>query len=282
MLFVQVKHNKAVSNKRYFKVKEKEIRVLNVPFYVNDEKFDYALYGTSDYLNVNDTEFYVEEDVLDFGTILTFFEDELIKDEDVLYICTMDKRTQSFENLQQAIEILKNKYMNKFMVVYVPTNSFAIKSLIDDVIEKIENKIPIDIIKKDIEKNLASYKSLILLEDKKIITRYYQRPTQSLSFGIKPIFVSALSGSMELLSKQDGMTNGINEILNILDCIKTDNKVLKISIQYAKSRKHAELLESLIMKKYGDDIRVDKVFMDPYTIKEFGIGAISVSFKGEI
>ena len=159
----------------------------------------------------------------------------------------------------------------------MPSNNPAARFVIDKALNLIKNKEKLITIRKEIEKELNLYSSYILLEDKNIIAKFLNRPaSMALMFGSKPIYNVKLDNSQELITQIDGLTNGTN---SLLDIIVDSNKNNKVVLSYAKSAKHAELLERLIKKQCGEDVRVEKQFLDPMLINQYGLGAVIVSMQ---
>ena len=259
-----------------------EIEVLDIPFYINDEKLTFDAYSKKDYLDVNESHFVIEEDYVKEEDVQEFFEQNLFGENEVLYLCTVDSKSVNYLAIKQVVEALKVKYPQTFEVIFLQSTNPAVKFLIQDAFEQKNSKDRLFVVKRNLEKKMQKYSAFILLDDKNIIAKYNERPTMALAFGVKPIYNLNLNGNFELFCREDGLTNGINKIYSIIEDLKKNNASIDIVITYAKSAKHAELLERLFVKNLNEKVKIDKFFMDPMLINEFGLGAIIVSAQAVI
>ena len=99
---------------------------------------------------------------------------------------------------------------------------------------------------------------------------------QFLNEGFEPVPDNVkIDGTFELVAREEGLTNGVN---NMLEVITNFNKGKNIVLSYAKSAKHAELLEHKLHRQYGEKVKIETRFLEPMLITQFGLGAVIVSF----
>lgn len=252
------------------------ILLIDIPYFINDKIYHFSDYTKNEYLDVNQSDFIIEESHIDVPSVENMLQEEFANNNELLYICTIDKHSINYDRINEIVSLFKDKYTQSFEVVYLPSNNPGARFVIDKALNLIKNKEKLITIRKEIEKELNLYSSYILLEDKNIIAKFLNRPaSMALMFGSKPIYNVKLDNSQELITQIDGLTNGTN---SLLDIIVDSNKNNKVVLSYAKSAKHAELLERLIKKQCGEDVRVEKQFLDPMLITQFGLGSIIVSF----
>ena len=252
------------------------ILLIDIPYFINDKIYHFSDYTKNEYLDVNQSDFIIEESHIDVPSVENMLQEELANNNELLYICTIDKHSINYDRINEIVSLFKDKYTQSFEVVYLPSNNPGARFVIDKALNLIKNKEKLITIRKEIEKELNLYSSYILLEDKNIIAKFLNRPaSMALMFGSKPIYNVKLDNSQELITQIDGLTNGTN---SLLDIIVDSNKNNKVVLSYAKSAKHAELLERLIKKQCGEDVRVEKQFLDPMLINQYGLGSIIVSF----
>lgn len=257
-------------------IKSNNILLIDIPYFIDNRVYHYHDYHNSDYLDVNQCEFCIDEANIDSFTIENMLQESLVNNDELLYICTVDNKSINFDKINEIIRLFKDKYTFQFEVIYLPSNNLATRFIVEKAIEFINSKNKLITIRKDIEKLSNEYCSYILLEDKNIITKHLPGHSMSLMFGSKPIFNLKMDNSLELIAKEDGLTNGINRLLDIIGQV---NKGEKILLSYAKSAKHAKLLEHLINKQFSETIKVEKQFLEPMLINQFGLGALIISIK---
>ena len=252
------------------------ITLIDIPYFVNDKVLHFSDYATTDYLDVNENLFVIEEGQIDSNAIENMFQNILFNDkDDILYLCTIDAKSSNFAKIKEIIELFKDKYPQNFEVVYLPSNNVATRFIAERAFNIIRSKDRLVDLRKDVEKFVNNYSSFVLLDDKNIIARYQERPTMSLLFGAKPMYNVKIDGTFELVAREEGLTNSVN---NMLDLIIRLNKGKTIVLSYAKSAKHAELLEHKLHKQYGEKVKIETRFLEPMLITQFGLGAVVVSF----
>ena len=253
------------------------ILLIDIPYFINDKIYHFSDYTKNEYLDVNQSDFIIEESHIDVPSVENMLQEEFANNNELLYICTIDKHSINYDRINEIVSLFKDKYTQSFEVVYLPSNNPGARFVIDKALNLIKNKEKLITIRKEIEKELNLYSSYILLEDKNIIAKFLNRPaSMAIMFGSKPIYNVKLDNSQELITQIDGLTNGTN---SLLDIIVDSNKNNKVVLSYAKSAKHAELLERLIKKQCGEDVRVEKQFLDPMLITQFGLGTVIVSMQ---
>ena len=252
------------------------VALIDIPYFINDKVYHFSDYTKNDYLDINESFFVIEEAYIDSNIVENMLQEILYNDNDeILYLCTIDNKSINFGKIKEIISLFKDKYNQKFEVVYLPSNNIATRFLIEKASELICTKDRLIDVRKDVEKLINSYSSFVLLEDKNIITKHLARPSMALVYGAKPIYNIKLDNSFEQIARVEGLTNGINRLFNTIEEFNKGNTIV---LSYAKSAKHAELLEHLLNKKYGEKVRIEKRFLEPMLISQFGLGAIVISF----
>ena len=258
-------------------IEANNIGLIDIPYFVNDKVLHFAEYTTTDYLDVNENFFVIEEGQIDSNTVENYIQDILFNSkDDILYLCTIDDKSVNYAKIKEIIALFKDKYPQNFEVVYLPSNNLATKFVIERAFSILKTKDKIIDIRKEVEKFKNSYSSFVLLDDKNVISKHMQRPTMSLLYGTKPMYNAKIDGSFELVGREEGLTNGVN---NMLEVITRFNKGKTIVLSYSKSAKHAELLEHKLHKQYGEKVKIETRFLEPMLITQFGLGAVVVSFE---
>lgn len=264
-------------------IKLHNLELINIPFVVNDEVLNYEDYTKKDYSTDTFSNLFLQEELLNKQELLNFFESKLSENKNVYYICTIDKRSANYDLITQVIKELKDKYFLNFIVIYLPSCCFASRDIVLKVISIMNSRESVEkFAKYEIKNYLGKYTTLAIIDDKQVMSEYIERPTQLLSFGLKPIYVESKNNS-DLLCKAEGLTLGVNRLASIIkQTAQIEGDAKHLTISFAKNKKYADLLENQLKTFFGDKIRVDKIVMNPLCIKKYGLGAIIVSFKGSI
>lgn len=112
----------------YTKAEELGIKVIGMPYNIDNDERDYDLGKNTDF-----NDFYTrlkngsiaKTSALNTQNYIDYFEPVLASGNDVLYVHFSNKMSATFDYMKQAIDILKEKYPNN-TVKYVDTLSIAI------------------------------------------------------------------------------------------------------------------------------------------------------------
>ena len=266
-------------------VEKEDVLFIDIPFSVNQQVYNFSQYSTADFVQnlINEEEVYIDEEDIDQDAVIQKMQDVLNNGDEILYVCTVDKFSVNYYKIQKIITLLQAEFKNQFHVISLPSSTIAVKPFIEDVIKLFDSKIPAFHIRHRLMRNLKDYKAITIVEDCKIIDKLKEKRSMSFSYGIKPIYLSTLENNeLEMLTKDEGLTPCVNKVADMIKYVKTNNKNLKLYISYLKSANHAELLETLIRKGANDKVTIQKQSLTLKQLSRFGVGAIMVSFVGEI
>lgn len=267
-------------------LKKLNIECLNLPFkvdgkemlYDNGETFRYDRFS-SDYRKGLKVEF-LDVTTDDYVEKLSVYLDQ---NEDVLYLCVSEKLSTTRANLNEAIDILKEKYP-KNTVTLVDTENASMgygaiayevgimhkRGATDsEIIERVES----------LKNEIVTY---AVIDDTNIL-----KDTQKLSstqhvvgsaLGVKSIVTVTNMGELEIIEK---LASKKKAVLKLYDKIRQEGVNIKdypIGIAYIGDKANAELLRDKIVELVGEDATIWLQPMSPINSIYLGYGAVVLSY----
>lgn len=96
--------------------------------------------------------------------------------------------------------------------------------------------------------------------------------------GIKPIIYMSQEGKMESIGKQKGRKNAMNALINYVDTLKDDLEGHKVIVGHADAIELANELVGLLKEKFGDNLDIEIVDVNPTAGAHCGPDTLGVCF----
>lgn len=257
-------------------INEKEMRP-----YVDFEEFDYK-----EFYNVLRSGVVPKTSAISPGDYMKYFEPFLKEGKDILYVHFSSAMSGTFNAMRIAIEELEELYPER-KIYTIDTKSISIGSLniLYEVSDMVKSGKSIEEIlewsKTEIYK-FATYFFVDNLDFLKYSGRLSNFSAAVASvLGIKPIIYIDNEGRLTSIAKGKGRHGALKKLLTYIENLEENIKDHKILIVHSDEQKIAEDLGAAIKEKYGEDLDIEYLIVNPTIGSHCGPSCIGVSFHSK-
>lgn len=256
-----------------YSIEEKEIYP-----YVDFEEFDYK-----SFYNLLRSGVLPKTSAISPVAYMEYFEPYLKEGHDILYVHFSAAMSGTFSALYIAEEELKEKYPDR-KIYKIDTKGISILSYI--IVKKIsllhKQGKTIEEILEWAEKEVDKFAIYFYVDDLK----FFQRSGRVSGFsafmgnilGIHPIIHVSNEGKMEAISKGKGKIGTLKKILTYIDEIQEDIKDHQVVIAHTDAEDIAIILSNMLKEKYGEDLDIEIVVVNPTIGSHCGPDCVGVTF----
>lgn len=262
-------------------------KMISMPYSIDGK----TIYPYEDFTEFDEKPFY---NMLRGGTIPTtsaisverykqYFEPVFANGDDIFYVHFSRAMSASFEVMDKAVAELKEKYPERnFYEIDTKGISILTLSIIYEVSDLVKaGKTPDEILewaKTEVDK-FAVY---FFADDLKFFKRSGRvsglAATMGTMLGIRPIIYMNAEGKMVSIGKEKGRTKAFERLLSYVEQLGDDVKGHRVFIAHADAPDFAQEMESLLKAKFGDDLEVITVIVNPTIGCHCGPNSMGVCF----
>ncbi|MBQ7715277.1 MAG: DegV family protein [Clostridia bacterium] len=214
---------------------------------------------------------------------IEYFEPVFANGDDILYVHFSRAMTATFDAMDKAVDELKEKYPDR-RFFEVDTKGITIGSLnivleIGDLYKagKSAEEI-VEWAKKEVD-HFAVY---FFADDLKFFKRSGRvsglAGTMGTLLGIRPIIHMDENGKMVSVGKEKGRINALERLVAYVEEIGQDVKDHRVIVASADSKNIAEELSEMLKERFGEDLRLEYVEVNPTAGSHCGPNTVGVSF----
>lgn len=217
---------------------------------------------------------------------IDYFEPVLKNGDDILYVHFSRNMTASFDNMDQAIEQLKEKYPER-TVYTIDTKGITLMSLIIvlAVGDLYKEGKSIDEIMEWSKTEIDHYACYFFADDLKFFRRSGRvsglAGTMGTLLGIRPIIYMNEEGKMVSVGKEKGRVKAMERLISFVDQLGDDVKNHRILIGNADAPDIAEEIGAMLKEKYGDDLMIQYVSVNPTAGSHCGPDTVGLGFHSK-
>ncbi len=249
--------------------------------YVDFDKFDYHAFYDRLRKGVIPT-----TSALSPVNYIDYFEPELKKGLDILYVHFSAAMSGTFNALRLALEELKEKYPER-TVHLIDTRGITLGSynICLSIGELYKAGKSIEEIKQWAEEEVDKYAVYFYADDLKFFGKS-GRVSGFAAFmgniiGLKPIIFMDSDGVMKTKAKCRGRAQSLNKLLDYVDELQEDMRDHRVIIAHADCEDIANELADLFRKRFGDDIKLEFDVVNPTAGSHCGPNTIGISFHAK-
>ncbi|MBQ3791686.1 MAG: DegV family protein [Clostridia bacterium] len=267
--------------------KEHNLGLISMPYSIGDE----TIFPYEDYEEFDSKTFY---DMLRAGTIpttsglnkekyLSYFEPVLASGMDILYLHFSRKMTMTFDTMDEALEELKVKYPDR-TVYTVDTKGITVISynLIMEAIDMAESGKSLEEIHAAITGEVDHFAQYFFADDLKFFKRSGRvsglAATMGTLLGVRPIIYINDEGKMVSIGKERGREKAIERLVSYVEELGDDVKAHRVVIGHTDAGEVAAEVEKRLKERFGDDLNVVTVLVNPTAGAHCGPNGVGVSF----
>ena len=214
---------------------------------------------------------------------INYFEPELKKGNDILYVHFSRSMSASFDSMDKAIAKLKESYPER-TIYTIDTKGITILSL--NIVKEIgklylQNK-SVDEIIAWANENVDHFATYFFADDLTFFSKSGRISNFSKVFGnlfgIKPIIYMDDKGTMTNIGKEKGKQNALKKLLQYYDELSVDQYNHTVIIGHTDSLENASKLGDMLLEKYGPKLKIEYAVVNPTAGSHCGPDTIGISF----
>ena len=212
-----------------------------------------------------------------------YFEPVFANGDDILYVHFSRAMSATFEVMDKAVEELKEKYPErKFYQIDTKGISILTLAIIYEVSDLVKaGKTPEEILEwASVE--VDKFAVYFFADDLKFFKRSGRvsglAATMGTLLGIRPIIYMNAEGKMTSIGKEKGRTKALERLLAYSAELGDNIKEHRVLIAHADAQDFADEMEALLKGKFGDDLNVIKVVVNPTIGCHCGPNSMGVCF----
>lgn len=217
---------------------------------------------------------------------LKYFEPEFEKGNDIFYVHFSSGMSNTFENMNKAVETLKAKYPErKFWAVDtlgISAESLNIVMEIGDLFKA--GKTPGEVVewaKSEVQK----FPLYFIADDLKFFRRSGRvsglAATMGNFIGIRPVIYVNEQGKMVQIGKEVGRNKAIDRLVQYVEELGDNVKDHRVVIGHADCQELVDMLIAKLKEKFGDDLRIIVTMVNPTIGSHCGPNGMGVCFHGK-
>ena len=217
---------------------------------------------------------------------LKYFEPEFEAGNDIFYVHFSSGMSNTFENMNKAVETLKAKYPErKFWAVDtlgISAESLNIVMEIGDLFKA--GKTPEEVIEwAGVE--VQKFPLYFIADDLKFFRRSGRvsglAATMGNFIGIRPVIYVNEQGKMIQIGKEVGRNKAIDRLVQYVDELGENVKDHRVVIGHADCQELVDMLIVKLKEKFGDDLRIITTMVNPTIGSHCGPNGMGVCFHGK-
>lgn len=212
-----------------------------------------------------------------------YFEPELAKGNDILYVHFSKAMSGTFNAMNIAIEELKEVYPER-RIYTIDTKGITILSynIVLEIGKLYKKGKKIEEILKWAEKNVEHYATYFFADNLKFFGRSGRVSNITAKMGnlirIKPIIYMNEDGMMTNIGKERGRTSALNKLAGYFDDLAVDVYDHNIIIGHTDALALATKLGDKLQEKYENKLNIEYVVVNPTAGSHCGPDTIGISF----
>lgn len=263
-------------------------KLISMPYTISDGT---TVYPYEDYNEFDYKSFY---DMLRKGELPTtcaisptkyinYFEPYFKEGKDILYVHFSKAMSGTFNSMNLAIKELIEKYPDR-NIYTIDTKGITILSniIVKEIGEMNLNGKTINEIIEWADKEVDHYATYFFADNLNFFKRSGRvtniSATMGNIIGIKPIIYMDENGTMTNIGKVKGRMNALKKLVNYVESLNTDIYNHRIIIGHTDAIQLAHKLGSMLIEKYGTELKIEYVVVNPTAGSHCGPDTIGVAF----
>lgn len=273
-----------------FTLKEAEeygCHLISMPYTMEDmEIYPYVDFKEFDYKTFYDT---LRKGVIPKTSAISpvdyinYFEPHLKNGDDILYVHFSKAMSGTFNAMNLAIEELKEKYPDR-KVYTIDTKGITICSynICKEIGDLYKQGKSIEEIMDWANKEIDKFAIYFYAEDLKFFSKSGRVSNFSATMGsllsIHPIIYIGEDGVMTNIGKSRGKVQTLNKIISYMEELGEDLENHRIIIGHTDAIDTANMLADMIKMKFGNNLKIEFVVVNPTAGSHCGPGGVGVCF----
>lgn len=267
--------------------KEHGFKLISMPYSINGEEvFPYESFDVFEY-----HEFYekLRSGILPNTSSISeykyreYFEPEFKAGNDILYIHFSPVLSCTFTVMNSLVEQLLEEYPGrKFETINTKTITVGALNIICEISDMLKAGKSIEEVKKWTDENAEHFPVYLFADDLKFF--HHSGRVNGLSavmgsiLGIRPIIHIDSEGHFIVLGKERGRMKALQRIMDYIDELGDNIKEHRVIIGQADCSEIADKAIDMLRSKYGDDLKIEVIPVNPTAGSHCGPDTLGISF----
>jgi DegV family protein with EDD domain len=220
------------------------------------------------------------------GKYIEYFEPHFAQGNDILYVHFSKAMSGTFSSMNIALEELKEKYPER-KFYSIDTKAITVLSylIIKEIGKLYKEGKSIEELLAWANENVDKYAIYFYADDLKFFKLSGRvsnfSATMGNILGIHPIIHINQEGIMTNVAKSKGRISTLNRILTMVDEIQEDITKHPIVIAHTDAPELAEKFAEMIKQKYGENIKIEFVMVNPTAGAHCGPNCVGIAFHSK-
>ena len=249
--------------------------------YEDFEEFDYKPYfellrsGVIPTTSAVSTEKYID-----------YFEPVFAAGNDILYVHFSSKMSTTFNNMNKAVQELKEKYPErKFYTIDTKGVTNLSLNIFYEIADMMKEGQSLPEIMRWAEKEVDKFALYLFADDLKFFKRSGRvgglAATMGTLLGVRPIITINDEGQMVSIGKEKGRQKAINRLIQYVDELGDNIKDHRVIVAHTDAFDIVEEVTQILKEKYGEDLNIVTILVNPTTAAHAGPSAVGISFHAK-
>jgi DegV family protein with EDD domain len=217
---------------------------------------------------------------------IKYFEPELEAGNDILYVHFSSGMSNTFENMDKAIDTLSDKYPWR-KIYTIDTLGISAESL--NIAMEIGQMYKAGKTAQELmawaETEVQKFPLYFIADDLKFFRRSGRvsglAATMGNFIGVRPIIYVGADGRMVSIGKEVGRNKAIERLLQYVDDLQEDIYDHRVVIGHADCQELVDIFVEKLREKYGDKLDIYVTLVNPTIGSHCGPNGMGVSFHGK-
>lgn len=217
---------------------------------------------------------------------MEYFEPHFKEGNDILYVHFSQAMSGTFNSMNIALEELAEKYPDrKFYTIDTKAITALSYLIIKEIGTLYKEGKSIEELLAWAKENIDKYAIYFYADDLKFFKLSGRvsgfSATMGNILGIHPIIHINQEGIMTNVAKSKGRITTLNKILSMVDEIQEDITQYPIVIAHTDAKELAEKLAEMVRAKYGQNVKIDFVIVNPTAGSHCGPDCVGIAFHAK-
>jgi DegV family protein with EDD domain len=267
--------------------KEYDYHLISMPYIIDNKE----VYPYVDFDHFESKKFY---DLLRSGVVpktcgispmsyYQAFEPFFKEGKDVLYVHFSSAMSSTFSAMNLAIEQLKEKYPERH-VYTIDTYGITICSyvLVREIGDRAKKGASLEELMNWAKEEVQHFATYFYADDLKFFAKSGRVSGFSgfmgNIFGIHPIICMDKNGQMDAIGKERGRVSSLRKMLEYVEKLGDHIKDYRLIVGHTDAIEPAEMFGKMLKEKFGDDLNIEYVVVNPTAGSHCGPSCVGVSF----
>ncbi|MBR5769516.1 MAG: DegV family protein, partial [Clostridia bacterium] len=215
-----------------------------------------------------------------------YFEPFFAQGDEILYVHFSESMSQTFENMRAAVAELKEKYpdavFREFDTKAITTLGYTLSREAGELYKA--GKTADEIIA-HLNKEINHYTIYFFADNLKFFKRSGRvgglAATMGTLLGVRPIIYISEEGKMESIGKERGRFNALERLLTYVEELGDDIRAHRLVVAHTGADEIADQLIEAIKERFGADLEVEKVVVNPTAGAHCGPDSVGICFHSK-